>query len=129
MTLSFFHHDYSIHIILTGHKKYLGFLYLYSTYNNAVVHVFIRLLANSRTTSNLRANVSATSETTFGQYKRADFDDDTKEAAHDSIELMEAEPADQDSPVPSAHFHTSEYNSKVLIVMLVLFFIPCRSPD
>ena len=30
-----------------GHQKYVGFLYLYTAYNNAVIHVFIHLLKNA----------------------------------------------------------------------------------
>ncbi len=31
-------------ILPSGHKAYLGFMYLDHTYNNAVVHVFVGLL-------------------------------------------------------------------------------------
>ena len=44
-------------MILIDHKKYLGFLYLYSTYNNAVIHVFIKLLRNSVASNGNRSGI------------------------------------------------------------------------
>ena len=75
------------------------------------MHIFIRLLINSGTKSNnLKA---ATPETTFSEDRRANLDDDVKDTAHD-IELIEAEPPDRHSPVPS----NSRNNSKLLIIIL-----------
>ena len=111
-------HDYTtgalIHLFiiitfLTGHKKYLGFLLLYSTYNNAVVHVFIRLLINSKGSSSAKADRSAAPEATFSDDKGVD---DIKETDHD-IELIGVEPVDRHCAVPS-NSHTGEYNSKLL---------------
>ena len=34
-------------IILTGHKAYVGFIYLNHAYNNPIIHTFIRLLSES----------------------------------------------------------------------------------
>ena len=102
-------------ILCPGHNKYLGFLFLYSTYNNAVVHIFIRLLVNSRTSSNVKA---ATPETTFSEDRRANLDDDVKDTAHD-IELIEAEPPDRHSPVPSDS-RKLYYDPKFLVIIIVL---------
>ena len=100
---------FSYMYFVTGHNKYLGFLFLYSTYNNAVVHVFIQLLINSGTNGRLKA---VTPETTFSEDRRVNFDDDVKGTVHD-IELIEAEPADRHSPVPSDS-RNSEYNRKIV---------------
>ena len=100
-------------IFLTGHKKYLGFLFLYSTYNNAVVHVFIRLLINSKgSRGTLNAARSAAPEATFSNNQRADLDDDIKETDHD-IELIGTEPVDRYCAV-SLNSHNGECNSKLL---------------
>ena len=49
--------DTPIHVYMVGHKKYLGFLFLYSAYNNAILHVFVGLLKNSVATDLERSKV------------------------------------------------------------------------
>ena len=88
-------------LIYVDHRKYLGFLYLYSTYNNAVVHVFIRLLVNSSNNwkaDRLAAEI-ATPDITSDEDKRTS-DDDIKGTSID-IELIEVEPVDSHSHIQS----------------------------
>ena len=41
-------------LLHTDHKKYLGFLFLYSAYNNAILHVFVNILKNSASKAQAR---------------------------------------------------------------------------
>ena len=71
--------------ILADHNKYVGFLYLYSTYNNAVVHVFIQLLKNSVAT-----DASEDEKSTEIHTPEAVSNEDSKQ--HDgAIELVQVE--------------------------------------
>ena len=98
-------HDYTpgpCIYFLIGHRKYLGFLFLYSTYNNAVVHVFIRLLINSQTSSNYRSAEITTPESTTNEDISAHLDEIKK--TDNDIELTEVqESVDSHSHAPGEH--------------------------
>ena len=87
---------------LIGHRKYLGFLFLYSTYNNAVVHIFIRLLINSQTSSNYRSAEITTPESTTNEDISAHLDKIKK--TDNDIELIEVqESVDSRNHSPGEH--------------------------
>ncbi len=54
----------------TGHKAYLGFMYLDYTYNNAVVHVFLGLLRHSLREHLLESAGSVLSDDGGGEGRR-----------------------------------------------------------
>lgn len=128
-------------LILAGHKKYLAFLFLYSTYNNAVVHVFIRLLANSQSNANRKAGsgsaAALASETSISEGNRTKLDDENEENDND-VELVEVERQASHSHVqqlcctdngtykyntPNVLIFQSNHDESVEIFMLILWRI------
>ena len=77
-------------MIFTGHKKYLGFLYLYSTYNNAVIHVFIKLLRNSVANNEKKPGIQMTDNLMLETISAPD----SKRPGNNGVELAEVEPLD-----------------------------------
>lgn len=77
-------------MILTGHKKYLGFLYLYSTYNNAIIHVFIKLLRNSVANDRNKGGIQITNNLVPETISAGD----SKQPESNEVELAEVEPLD-----------------------------------
>ena len=76
----------------TGHKKYVGFLYLYTAYNNAVVHVFTNLLKSTIATNTATKTAIAAPET-------ANIEE--MKTSNSDVELVQVEQKQRDIHLPS----------------------------
>ena len=80
-------------LLHTDHKKYLGFLFLYSAYNNAILHVFVNILKNSVSKAQARIDNpgggGGKPRVDTKTFSAAVSDDDKRHLDKDGDELLE----------------------------------------
>ena len=90
-------------LLRTGHKKYLGFLFLYSAYNNAILHVFVNLLKNSVSKDQAMARMDNPGG---GSKPRDDTESSSAAVSTDDKQHLDKDGDDLEmTPLPSLHSH------------------------